>query len=368
MKLVADINIPYLKGVFEPFFDDVLYLPGNHITGEMVKDADALLVRTRTNCNEGLLEGSKLKFIGSATIGYDHIDTHYCDRRGITWATAPGCNSGGVLQWVVCALLQLSRAKKFPLQGKVLGVVGVGNVGSKVAKAGEALGMQVLCCDPPRKRNENLAEFVDIQTIVRNADIITFHVPLNRSGIDATYHLVNDSFFKGIKPNLTIINTSRGEVVEASSLVRAIKSGKVIASALDVWEGEPIVSSESISYIDIATPHIAGYSLEGKVNGTKMVVDALSKYFKLGLDPWSPNPNPTDIRVPLDSPLDLPVAVNETYDILSDDKAFRANPNTFEKLRNEYIYRREFSAHDILNDNSRLIEVLKKLGFKSSTQ
>jgi len=368
MKLIVDINIPYLKGVLEPYFEEVLYLPGKQITHEDVKDADALLVRTRTNCNETLLEGSTIKFIGSATIGFDHIKTRYCETKGITWANAPGCNSGGVLQWVVCALLHLSQKKNFSLKGKVLGVVGVGNVGSRIAKAGESLGMQVLCCDPPRKRSENLSNFVDFQTIARNADIITFHVPLNYSGDDATYHLVNGNFFKHAKTNIVILNSSRGEIVETSSLVTAIQSGKVIASALDVWEGEPKVSPEIIKYIDIATPHIAGYSLEGKVNGTRMVIDALSKFFKLGLEPWNPNPNPVDRRISLSSPSDIMSAVSKTYDILNDDKLFRRNPATFEQLRNEYSFRREFSAHDILSADSNLVEVLKTLGVKTSNR
>ncbi|MHC1704857.1 MAG: 4-phosphoerythronate dehydrogenase [Tenuifilaceae bacterium] len=368
MKLVADINIPYLKGVLEPYFNQVIYLPGNQISKEVVKDADALLVRTRTICNEELLKDSKVKFIASATIGYDHIDTNYCDQNGIAWATAPGCNSGGVLQWVVCALSQLSINKGISLNGKVLGVVGVGNVGSKIAKAGEALGMKVLCCDPPRKRNESLNDFVDIQTIASNSDIITFHVPLNNSGIDATYHLVNDNFFNKTKPNLVFLNSSRGEVVETSSLLKAISSGRIIASAIDVWEGEPKVSSEIVKEIDISTPHIAGYSLEGKVNGTKMIVDALSKFFKLGIDPWIPNPNPVDKRINVNSPNDLQNIVNQTYDILCDDINFRKNPIDFEKLRNEYSYRREFSAHDISTVDNILGNALSKLEFKVNNQ
>lgn len=366
MKLAADINIPYLKGVLEPFFDEVLYLYGNKINREIVKDADALLIRTRTNCNAELLEGSTVKFIGSATIGYDHIDTNYCDKKGIVWATAPGCNSGGVLQWVVCALLQLSQTKNISLKGKTLGVVGVGNVGSKIAKAGEALGMNVLCCDPPRKRNENLSDFVDFATITQKSDIITFHVPLSHSGTDATYHFANDKFFEGIKPNVIIINSSRGEVVETSSLVKAIKSGKVVASALDVWEGEPKVSPEIVKHIDIATPHIAGYSLEGKVNGTKMVVDALSKYFGFGLEPWCPTPDPTDSRIAINSFVDLDSAVANIYDITNDDKSFRNNPNDFEKIRNEYNFRREFSAYEL--PNTSFTKGLESLGFRASNQ
>ena len=367
MKLVVDKNIPYLKGVLEPYFEAVLYLPGNQITSDIVKDADALLVRTRTNCNKELLDGSKVKFIASATIGYDHIDTKYCEDNGITWATAPGCNSGGVLQWIVCALTHLSIQKGFSLQGKILGVVGVGNVGSKIARAGEALGMKVICCDPPRMRNEGLSDFVDFETVAKNADIITFHVPLNKTGVDKTYHIADENFFSRIKPNTIILNSSRGEVVDASSLVSAIKSEKVKASAVDVWEGEPNVSPEIVKYIDIATPHIAGYSLEGKVNGTKMVVDALSEFFNLGIEPWHPTPNPADSRVFLKS-TGISEIISKTYDIKGDDMAFRNNLSDFEKLRNEYNYRREFSAYDIESVDKELVETYSKLGFGVSNQ
>lgn len=368
MKLVADINIPYLKGVLEPYFDEVIYLPGGQITSNVVKDADTLLVRTRTNCNENLLKGTKVKFIASATIGYDHIDTNYCKLNGITWATAPGCNAGGVLQWVVTVLLHLSQKKNISLSGKILGVVGVGNVGSKIAKAGEALGMKVLCCDPPRKRKENLSDFVDFETIINQSDFITFHVPLNTSGADTTYQMANNEFFKKVKKNTIILNSSRGEVVNQSSLVDAIKDGKITAAALDVWEGEPKVSPEIIKFIDIATPHIAGYSLEGKVNGTKMIVDALSKFFNLGIEPWSPSPNPVDKRIQLDSPLDIQSTVSGSYNIMSDDNSFRGNPDNFEKLRNEYNYRREFSAYDILNLDEKQIEIYSKLEFRTNNR
>jgi erythronate-4-phosphate dehydrogenase len=368
MKLVADKNIPYLTGVLEPFFSEVQYLSGSQITREVVRNADALLIRTRTICNEKLLKGSKVKFIGSATIGYDHIDTQYCDEHGIIWATAPGCNSGGVLQWLVCALLHISQSKKISLEGKTLGVVGVGNVGSKIARAGEALGMNVICCDPPRKRKENLNDFVDFKTIAQTADIITFHVQLNRSGADATYHLANDAFFTNIKPNTIILNSSRGEVVDAHSLVNAIQSRKVAASALDVWEGEPNVSPEIVKFIDIATPHIAGYSLEGKVNGTKMIVDALSNYFNLGIEPWNPTPNPTDDKVIIKLPKEFISAITKTYDIASDDIKFRSNLGDFEKLRNEYKYRREFSAHIVETADKDFAEKFAKLGFRVSNQ
>jgi len=267
MKLVADINIPYLKGVFNPYFENVVLLPAKEITKEIVKDADALLVRTRTLCNIDLLEGSGVKFIGSATIGFDHIDTDYCNSRGIEWVNAAGCNSGADQQWVAAALLQISESKGINLEGKVLGIVGVGNVGSKVVEIGLALGMNVLCCDPPRKRDEHLADFVDIKTIAQCADFITLHVPLTSTGIDATYHIIDKELIEQFRDGAVLINSSRGEVVETQSLNEAITHKKIGAAALDVWENEPNISTELLTLVDIATPHIAGYSIEGKVNG-----------------------------------------------------------------------------------------------------
>lgn len=368
MKLVADINIPYLKGVLDPYFDQVLLLPAKEITPEVVKDADALLVRTRTHCNAHLLEGSKVKFIGSATIGFDHIDTNYCRSKGIEWVNAPGCNSGAVQQWVAVVLLHLSKKKNIDLKGRVLGVVGVGNVGKKVVEVGNALGMKVLCCDPPRKRTENLSDYVDIETIAKQSDFITFHVPLSSSGADATLHMVNSTFLNSLKSDVVLLNSSRGEVIETNALIDAIQSKKVSAVALDVWEHEPNISLDLLKLVDIASPHIAGYSLEGKVNGTRMVVDALSRYFNLGVHPWSPKPNPTDEKEMLDKPLSLIDAIERSYNISTDDNQLRKAPNEFEQIRSDYHLRREFSGYNVKSVDENLRKVLMNLGFNTKNQ
>ncbi len=364
MKLVADINIPYLKGVFDSCFDSIVLLPANEITREVVKDADALLVRTRTFCNAELLEGSRVKFIGSATIGFDHIDTDYCNSRGIEWVNAPGCNSGAVQQWVASALLQISKSKEISLEGKVLGVVGVGNVGRKIVDVGLAFGMKVLCCDPPRKREEHLADFVDLKTIAQQSDFITFHVPLAFSGIDATNHLVDSALIDTFKHNVVIINSSRGEVIETQSLIDAINHKKITATALDVWENEPNIKNELLSLVTIATPHIAGYSVEGKVNGTRMVVDALSKFFNLGIHPWISAQNPTNKKELLINPMSTIDAISQTYDIVSDDANFRSSSNHFERYRSNYTLRREFSGFKVKGVEGNLAKSLLKLGFE----
>lgn len=363
MKLVADINIPFLRGALEPWFTRVDYLPGNTIDHEAVRDADALLVRTRTLCNAELLTGSRVKFIGSATIGHDHIDTDYCARNGITWTNAPGCNSGGVLQWVVAALFRYSEMKHTELAGKTLGVVGVGNVGRRVVLAAKALGLKVLCCDPPRQRTEGLSDFVDFATIARESDIITFHVPLSTGGEYPTFHMADDRFFSRLKPGVFIINSSRGEVVDSTCLYDAI--GRIVgAAALDVWEHEPNISNMLLEKAIIATPHIAGYSLEGKVTGTCMVVDALSDFFDLGIRPWQPTPNPLAEKILIQNAT-LESLVRSTYNIMDDDGLLRKNPASFERLRNEYKYRRDFSAYVVNGYKGKSVS-LEMLGFNLS--
>lgn len=368
MKLVADINIPYLEGVFDSHFESVALLPAKEITREVVQDADALLVRTRTFCNADLLEGSRVRFIGSATIGFDHINTNFCNSRGIEWVNAPGCNSGAVQQWIAAALLQISRSKGINLEGKVLGVVGVGNVGRRVVDLGLALGMEILCCDPPRKRDEHLPDYVDLKTIAQRSDFITLHVPLTSSGIDATHHMVDQGLISLLKEGAVLLNSSRGEVVETQSLIDAINNKKIAASALDVWENEPNISQELLSLVSLATPHIAGYSVEGKVNGTRMVVDALSKFFNLGIHPWSPALNPIAKKEILESPVSFVDTILRTYDIVADDMNFRKSSLDFERYRSSYTLRREFSGYRAVGVEKNLAGVLQGFGFEANTR
>ncbi len=363
MKLVADIDIPFLKGVLDNYFEKIILLPASEITKEIVKDADALLVRTRTMCNADLLEGSNVKFIGTATIGFDHIDTEFCNARGIEWVSAPGCNSGAVQQWIAASLIHISKSKGIKLEGKTLGVVGVGNVGRKVVDVALALGMKILCCDPPRKKEEHIADFVDLKTIATQSDFITFHVPLNYQGVDATYHLVDDTLINLLKNGAVLLNSSRGEVVDTQSLIRCITCKKLSAVALDVWENEPNISPEIVCMVNIATPHIAGYSLEGKVNGTIMVIDALSKFFNLSIHPWKPMLNPTNEKKLISNPKDLIDAISQTYDLMKDDLTFRKEAAAFEKHRSNYTLRRDFTGHQVDVDDENLKLNLAKLGF-----
>jgi len=371
MKIIADSKIPFLKGVFEPY-GAVEYYAGKEITPEVVKDADALIVRTRTRCDAALLQGSSVKFIATATIGFDHIDTDYCKKSGIAWKNAPGCNAGSVMQYVASVLTRLSINYHFDFNETTLGVIGVGNVGSKVARMASLLGMKVLLNDPPRERKEGRGAFVSLNEIADRADIITFHVPLNRGGADNTFHLFNHDFAKQIKPGSIIINSSRGEVVSGNVLKKVLKEKYLKAAVLDVWENEPVIDAGLVPLIDMATPHIAGYSMDGKANGTAMSVRAVSDYFNLGLKNWYPQeiPAPTNTTIKIDcAGLNLQQVVSKailfTYDVKQDDIRFRSSISTFEYQRNNYPVRREFNIFTVklTNATPEQYEVLKRLGF-----
>lgn len=373
IKIVADSKIPLLTGVFEPYAD-IVYLSPSEITNENVKDADALLIRTRTKCNSKLLDGSKVKFIATATIGYDHIDTSYCESKDIKWMNAQGCNSTSVMQYVASALLTLAKNKNINLSDMTIGIVGVGNVGSKVARLSEALGMKVLLNDPPRERREEKGKFVSFEELMNRSNIITFHVPLIKEGMDKTFHLADEAFFAKLNEGKILFNTSRGEVVDSSALKRAINNKIISAAVLDVWENEPNIDQELLSVVDIATPHIAGYSADGKANGTTICVRGLSSFFSLGInDDWYPpsvplpsNPKKLVFKCKEKSNQDiLAEVIFSTYDITKDDDTLRKSADTFEKQRNEYPIRREFSYYQIKlqNGNQELIMTMIGLGF-----
>jgi erythronate-4-phosphate dehydrogenase len=371
IKIVADDKIPFLKGVLEPFAI-VEYDKGNEINKERLKDADALITRTRTKCNKELLEGTRVKFIATATIGFDHIDTNYCNSRGIKWTNAPGCNSGSVKQYIASALVRLSMKHNFDLSEKTIGIIGHGNVGSKIANLANALGMKVLINDPPLQRKNQSLNFISFEEIKEKADIITFHVPLNKDGLDKTFYMADDTFFKSLKPNCIIINSSRGEVVDNSALKNALINLKLGGAILDVWENEPNIDIELLQLLDYATPHIAGYSADGKANGTAMSVQAISDFFGFGIKNWFPSnvPAPENEKFTIDcngkSGNELTSElILKTYDIKEDDERLRKSVETFEKQRGNYPLRREFQIYKpvFINHMDNIEKVAIKLGF-----
>ena len=224
MKVIVDDKIPFIKEAIEKIADEVVYAPGKDFTPSLVKDADALIIRTRTRCNRELLEGSKVKFIATATIGFDHIDAEYCREAGITWTNAPGCNSASVAQYLQSSLILLQALKGINLPEVTIGIIGVGNVGSKVAKVAQELGMRVLLNDLPREDKEGKQGFSSLQTLAKECDILTFHAPLYKEGRYKTCHLADDAFFQSLKRKPVIINTSRGEIIETG--VRTKKGNK----------------------------------------------------------------------------------------------------------------------------------------------
>ena len=369
MKIIIDDKIPFLKGILDDIAD-VHYIPGSEISKEIVSDADALIVRTRTMCNSALLANSQVKAIATATIGYDHIDTEFCNKNNITWSNAKGCNAPSVAQYITSVLLNLSVKHNIPLQGKTLGIIGVGNVGKEVEKVAKAFGMKVLLNDPIREKSEDKIKWASLTEIATCADFITVHTPLTLDGDYKTYHLIDDKFLRLMQPKAFLINSSRGEVVCNQSLKSALHTSQIKGAVLDVWENEPNIDLELLSLLDIATPHIAGYSADGKAQGTAMSVQFISKFFNLNLNNWTPN----DIPMPkikninfaqfanIENKYEILLnAYNYSYDILSDDNALRANPENFEKLRGNYPLRRELKNFSFLNIPNELKKLFESL-------
>lgn len=340
MRIVADKNIPFLEGVFEPYAD-VVYINGKEITREDVREADALIIRTRTKCNAELLDGSRVRMIATATIGTDHIDFDYCNSHGIEVHNAEGCNAGGVMQYVFSALYGVAARKALKVEGATFGIVGVGNVGRLVEKMARYLGFNVLLCDPPRAAKEGPEKFCSLDFLLANSQIVTMHVPLD----DTTRNMADEGFFNAIRPGSIFINASRGEVVNEDALMEAIpKLGAVI---IDTWNNEPEINHKLMDKVDIATPHIAGYSLQGKQNGTASAVQAVARHF--GIEPlYSFRPEfdeeehePVKLDLKGKTQGEVAAVFQYNYPIFTDDFRFRSEPGSFEKMRSEYQYRRE---------------------------
>ncbi len=330
MKIVADSAIPFLRGVLEPYAE-MVYLPGAQISANDVRDADALITRTRTRCDAQLLKGSRVRLIATATIGFDHIDTAWCAANGIAVATAAGCNARGVLQWVAAALEFCARTQGWQPAEKTLSIVGVGHVGSLVKTYAEHWGFRVLCCDPPREAQEHLG-FLPIDALACEADILTFHTPLD----ETTRHLADRDLLARMKPDALIFNSSRGAVVDNRTL---LQSGHPYA--LDVWEHEPTLERDLLQRALLATSHIAGYSEQGKANATAMSVAAVARFFDLPLHDWYPSeaalPRPC-----LLSWQELGATIRRYFDIEAETHRLKTHPDEFETLRDNYIYRKEY--------------------------
>ena len=340
IKITADRNIPFLEGIFEPYADRQ-YIDGKDIRHEDIIDSDALIIRTRTKCDRTFLEGTKVSIIATATIGTDHIDLEWCRENGIRVVNAQGCNAGGVMQYVFSALYGTASRKGIKLDGATIGIIGVGNVGKKVEHTARRLGFNVLLCGPPRAEKEGPEGFVSLEELLENSNVVTLHTPLD----ETTKGMAGAEFFARMKPGAFFINASRGEVVDEQALIEARpKLGPVI---IDTWNNEPNINRELLEMTDIATPHIAGYSFQGKQNGTASAVRAVARYFGIiGLFHFFPTcdlPEHQPIKLKLAGKTqgEITAVFQYNYPIFTDDFMLRMNPANFEKLRSEYQYRRE---------------------------
>lgn len=340
MKIVADKDIPFLEGVFEPYAE-VFYKQGDSIVKEDVADADVLIVRTRTQCNADLLEGTSVKMVTTATIGTDHIDLDYCASHGIKVANAAGCNAGGVMQYVFSAVYGIAARKGIKLEDAVFGIVGVGNVGSKIEFLAKYLGFKVLRCDPPRAEAEGPEGFCSLEYLLENSNIVTMHVPLD----ETTRGMADETFFALMKPGAIFINAARGEVIDENALIAA--SPKLGAIVIDTWCNEPRINEDLLEVADIATPHIAGYSYQGKENATTMAVRAVARYLGIrALRYYRPHDEeeghePVLLDLKGKNHGEIAAVFQYNYPIFTDDFRLRMNPAGFEKLRTAYQYRRE---------------------------
>lgn len=367
MKIVADAQIPFLRGWAERL-GEVTYVPGAAISKKDVQHADALIVRTRTRCDSNLLEGTNVQFIATATIGYDHVDLDYLHRAGIGWANCPGCNAASVAQYVRSCLLLLAAHGAWdnsvetvvPLEKPAvrtealcgtfarltLGIVGAGHVGEQVAQMADNLGFgRILRCDPPRAEREGAAEFMNLEEVAAESDIVTFHTPLTRlARPHATFHLASADFFNWLKRGAVLFNSSRGEVVDTEALKEALRKKRIRAAVVDTWENEPHIDLELLRLVFVGTPHIAGYSADGKACGTRMALQALARHFGKDVtqfDDIMPPSLPAGYAYYPEGEAKSFGDALRLYDPTRDCLALRAHPDAFEKLRGNYPLRRE---------------------------
>ncbi|HGH5979397.1 TPA: 4-phosphoerythronate dehydrogenase PdxB [Kluyvera georgiana] len=372
MKILVDENMPYARELFSRL-GEVKAVPGRPIPTEALTDADALMVRSVTKVNEALLGDKAIKFVGTATAGTDHVDQAWLEQAGIGFSAAPGCNAIAVVEYVFSALLMLAGRDGFALADRTVGIVGVGNVGGRLQKRLEALGIKTLLCDPPRADNGEEGDFRSLDELVAQADVLTFHTPLYKDGLYKSLHLANEALIASLKPGAILINACRGPVVDNAALLKCLNAGQKLSVVLDVWEPEPDLNLALLDKVDLGTSHIAGYTLEGKARGTTQVFEAYSQFIgqpqEVALS--SLLPAPEFGRISLHGPLDQPTLkrlVHLVYDVRRDDAPLRkvaGIPGEFDKLRKNYLERREWSSLTVECDDADAAALLQKLGFNA---
>ncbi|MDK1287506.1 4-phosphoerythronate dehydrogenase [Pseudoalteromonas umbrosa] len=370
MKILADQNMPLVEEFFSSF-GEVTRFDGRAVTAEQVQDADVLLTRSITKVNKALLDNAdKLKFVGTATIGVDHIDQTFLATRDIAFSSAPGCNAVAVAEYVISALYAYSQDRDVELRGKKLAIIGVGNIGACLQHKLAYSGIELILCDPVLAEQGKLNEHVDIDTALAQADFVTFHVPLVKSGAHQTKHLLNKDRIKQLKPNMLVINASRGDVIDNQALLAAKQAGQKLELILDVWENEPNILTELMAHCLYTSVHIAGHTLEGKARGTQMLYQALCKTLEVEptkrLETFLPTPAISQCQLNNTfTERDYGRIVHMIYDIRRDNGLMRANLESqgFDVLRKQYPPRREFSTLNILSQPSHT-QKLQQLGFQ----
>ncbi|WP_336139134.1 4-phosphoerythronate dehydrogenase PdxB [Erwinia sp. CGal63] len=375
MKILVDENMPYACELFSRT-GDVVAVPGRPVPQAELNDADGLMVRSVTKVNAELLSGKPVKFVGTATAGTDHIDEAFLREQGIAFSAAPGCNAIAVVEYVFSALLMLAERDGFELKDRTVGIVGVGNVGGRLQARLEALGIRTLLCDPPRADRGDEGDFLPLSQLVAEADILTFHTPLFKQGDYRTLHLADEALLLALKPDAILINACRGPVVDNQALLKVLETRHDLSVVLDVWEPEPELSLPLLDKVDIATAHIAGYTLEGKARGTTQVFEAWTQFLgnpqQVALETLLPAPEfgLVTLRGELDQPT-LKRLVHLVYDVRRDDAPLRkvaAVPGEFDRLRKNYLERREWSSLRVQCDTESTAKLLAKLGFNAFWQ
>ena len=367
MKIAVDIHIPFLKGLPEKFADEVDYFSPEEFSRKRIADSDALIIRTVDKCTRDILQDARVQFIATTSVGFDHIDTDYCRERRIGWANTPGANAESVAHYFLLALVRLSLKHGFAMREKTVGLIGAGNTGKAIERFCRALGMQVFLNDPPRAEKEDDSALVSLETIQKECDIISIHTPLTREGKYKTLHLADRQFFDALVKKTIFINTARGEVAETEALKTAIKTSKIVSAVIDCWEGEPVIDKELLSLTEIPTPHIAGFSADGKANSTHMALEAVKKFFRIPLFDDTiilpPPANPVIDLNTFDSSKRIEYAILHTLNTAGTEEELRQSPLCFENLRTHFVNPREFGAYTILNATSEEYDLLRKLKF-----
>jgi erythronate-4-phosphate dehydrogenase len=371
VHIIIDQAIPAASQLFGSL-GDIQTIPGRAISSRHCRTAQAVIVRSVTSVNSDLLAGSAVQFIGSTTAGTDHIDQRWLQQQGIVFAHAPACNATAVVEYVMTALLWLVSRERCALREKTIGIVGVGHIGSLLNQRLLALGVTTLLCDPPRAERGESGPFWSLSHLVRRADVLTFHVPLQREGPHATWHLLDDDLLAALPDGRILINSARGAVFDNAALLTALAGGKACRVVLDVWEHEPVLSLPLLAHVTLATPHIAGYTLEGRVNGAFTVYQAICQ--QLGCQPRVDRATllPTEQQTATLSgpwrPEQLKPLMDRTYQIARDDMALRAvadQTGGFDKLRAAYPERREWSSLLVVCDHAIAAQQWRQLGFQA---